>query len=39
MMPGNATGLQDQPFTATIINVQLVDTIRATKKEKANEVL
>jgi hypothetical protein len=38
-MSGNATGLQDQPFTATIINVHLVDPIRATKKERANEVL
>jgi hypothetical protein len=39
MMSRNATGLQDQPFTATIVNVQLVDPIRATKREKANEVL
>jgi hypothetical protein len=38
-MSHNATGLQNQPFTTIIVNVQLVDPIRATKREKANEVL
>jgi len=31
---GSVSGfdLRDQPFTATIVNVQLVDSIRATKR-------
>jgi hypothetical protein len=39
MMSHNTTSPQAHPFTATIVNVQLVDPTRVTKREKTNEVL
>jgi hypothetical protein len=38
-MSRNATGFQPHPFTATIVNVQLVDPTRVTRRERRNEVL